>query len=74
MGVATNDQKVDFVRSCAGFELTELWDKEVRVRFEAIPVNGDNARLEKHTYDKIKNEAREYSSLTYSGLSRARRT
>ena len=48
MGVTTNNPKVDFVRSCAGSELTELWDKEVRARFEAIPVDGDHARLEKH--------------------------
>ena len=44
-------RKLDFLRSCAGAELTELWDKEVRVVYEAT---GDGAeRLEADTYAQV---------------------
>ena len=31
-GITTNDRKWAFLRGCAGAELMELWDKEVRVK------------------------------------------
>ena len=34
-GITDSGQKLSFLRSCAGAELTELWDKEVRVAYEA---------------------------------------
>ena len=34
-GITDGGRKLDFLRSCAGPELTELWDKEVRVIYEA---------------------------------------
>ena len=33
--ITDSGRKLDFLRSCAGAELTELWDKEVRVVYEA---------------------------------------
>ena len=34
-GITEGGRKWDFLRSCAGAELMELWDKEVRVVYEA---------------------------------------
>ena len=33
--IEEDEQKMSFIRSCAGAELTEFWEKEVRARFEA---------------------------------------
>ena len=35
--IEENSQRLNFVTSCAGAELTEFWEKEVRVRFEVHP-------------------------------------
>ena len=35
LGIAESVQEMSFLRSCAGAELTEFWEKEVRVLFEA---------------------------------------
>ena len=45
--IEEDEQKLNFVRSCAGAELTEFWEKEVRARFEAKVEEG--ARVEAHT-------------------------
>ena len=46
-GITDGGRKLDFLRSCAGAELTKLWDKEGRVVDEAT---GDGAeRLEADT-------------------------
>ena len=45
------DRKWAFLRACAGPELTELWDKEVRVKYEATG-EGDH-RVEADTYDQV---------------------
>ena len=34
-GITDSGRKWDFLRSCVGAELTELWDKEVRVVYKA---------------------------------------
>jgi hypothetical protein len=39
LGITGNTQKINFVRSCAEPELTQLWEKEVWVRFEAVIKN-----------------------------------
>ena len=47
-------RKWAYLRACAGPELTELWDKEVRVKYEATG-EGDH-RVEADTYDQaVKN-------------------
>ena len=33
--IKEDEQKLNLIRSCAGVELTELWEKEVRAWFEA---------------------------------------
>ena len=43
-GITEGGRKWDFLRSCAGAELTELWDKEVRVVYEATG-EGPNSRV-----------------------------
>ena len=40
-------QKLNFIRSCAGAELKEFWEKEGRPRFKAKVEEG--ARVEAHT-------------------------
>ena len=50
-GITDSGQKLSFLRSCAGAELTELWDKEVRLAYEAT---GDGAtQVEAHTYTQV---------------------
>ena len=50
-GITDSGRKLDFLRSCAGAELMELWDKEVRVVYKAT---GDGAtRVEADTYDLV---------------------
>ena len=50
-GITDGGRKLDFLRSCAGAELTELWDKEVRVVYEAT---GEGAeRVEADTYAEV---------------------
>ena len=50
-GITDSGQKLSFLRSCAGAELMELWDKEVRVAYEATG-DGDT-RVEAHTYEQV---------------------
>ena len=58
----TDQEKIDFIKSCAGHELIEFWAKEVRVRFESVP--GDNTaqppvqELAAHSYAEILRETR----------------
>ena len=49
--IEEDEQKLSFIRSCAGAELTEFWEKEVRARFEAKVEEG--ARVEAHTYEQV---------------------
>ena len=39
LSITEGSQKVDFLRSCTGGELIEIWSKKVRIRFEDIPAN-----------------------------------
>ena len=48
-GITDSGQKLSLLRSCAGAELPELWDKEVRVVYVATGVGA--TRVEAHTYD-----------------------
>lgn len=60
MGLTTDPSKISFIRSCAGAELTEFWNKEARIRFTAVPA--DEARAiaaqDAHTYEEIKDETK----------------
>ena len=50
-GITDSVQKLNFVRSCAGVELTELWQKEIRVVYLAT---GEGAAAEAaHTYEQV---------------------
>ena len=49
--IKEDEQKLNFIRSCAGAELTEFWEKEVRARFKAEEEEG--AREAAHTYDQV---------------------
>ena len=56
IGATTDEQKLGFLRSCAGPELTEMWEKEARIRQEAEEENG--IRQEAHTYEQVLEETR----------------
>ena len=47
LGIEESNQKLNF-RSCAGAELTQFWEKEVRVWFEATEEEG--IQVAAHTY------------------------
>ena len=52
IGTMSDIQKISFLRSCQGADLTELWEKEVRIRFKpGEEVNGQ--REEAHTYGQL---------------------
>ena len=50
-GITEDGRKWDFLRSCPGGELMELWDKEVRVVYKATGEGAD--RVEGDTYDLV---------------------
>ena len=50
-GITDSAQKLNFLRSCAGAELTELWEKEVRVVYEATGEGA--AAVAAHTYEQV---------------------
>ena len=57
IGTTSDIQKISFLQSCGGAELTELWEKEVRIRFEpGEEVNG--LREEAHTYAQLLEETK----------------
>ena len=49
--IEEDEQKLNFIRSCAGAELTKFWEKEMRARFEAKVEEG--ARVEAYTYEQV---------------------
>ena len=53
--IQDNQGKLNFIKSCAGAELTTFWEKEARIRF--VNVAQDEARgIEAalaHTYDEV---------------------
>ena len=49
-GITNSVQKMNFLRSCAGVELTELWEKEVRVVFEGT--REGEVEVPAHTYEQ----------------------
>ena len=55
LSIDTNEKKISFIRSCAGTELTEFWEKEARIRFIDIPADAANnvVAQARHTYDEI---------------------
>ena len=56
IGAVTSEQKLGFLRSCAGPELTELWEKEARIRYEAEEEAG--VLQPAHTYEQVLEETK----------------
>ena len=58
----SDDEKKDFIKSCAGHELLEFWLKEARIRFETVPrddtVQPPIPEQAAHTYEEILKETR----------------
>ena len=52
IGITESDQKLNFLRSCAGAELTGFWEKEVRVLFEVKREEGQED-VPAHTYEEV---------------------
>ena len=50
-GITDSVQKLNFVRSCAGAELTKLWEKQMRVVYEATREGA--AAVAAHTYEQV---------------------
>ena len=51
LGVTDSVRKMNFLRSCAGAELTEFWVKDVRVLFEAT--REGEVDVPAHTYEQV---------------------
>ena len=51
LGITDSVQKMNFLRSCAGAELTEFWEKEVRVLLEAT--REGEVDMPAHTYKQV---------------------
>ena len=51
LGITESIQKMNFLRSCAGAELTKFWEKEVRVLFEAT--REGQVDVPAHTYEEV---------------------
>ena len=51
LGITEIVQKMNFLRSCAGAELTKFWEKEVRVLFEVT--REGKVDVPAHTYEKV---------------------
>ena len=51
MGITDNDQRMNYLRRCAGAELTEIWEKEERMVVEANR-EGEVA-VPAHTYEQV---------------------
>ena len=47
LGLTTDQQKINFLRSCAGQELTEFWEKQAKITWEAA---GDQVA---YTYEEV---------------------
>ena len=58
LNIVTNEAKLNFVRLCAGQELTEFWEKEVRIRIEDTPATDDMDAQAAHTYEVVNRESR----------------
>ena len=64
MKVTDNDQETNFIKSGAGPELTTFWEKEARIRWQAVGADA------KHTDAQILEESRK-AILTYVSRDRA---
>ena len=54
------ESKISFLKSCAGAELMEFWEKEARIRFSAVAADAARGILaaDAHTYEGIKSETK----------------
>ena len=55
LNITDGKRKINFLRSCAGYELIEFWEKEARIRFTDIPANADLGidAANAHTYAEL---------------------
>ena len=60
LGMSTDQHKINFIRSCAGPDLTEFWEKEAHIRFTAVPANeaAGIAAVPARTFDEIVTESK----------------
>jgi hypothetical protein len=60
LGITGGPQKISFLRSCAGPELTQFWDKEARIRFQAVEADQDRGIVAEaaHSYEQIVDESK----------------
>ena len=60
LGIEEDRQKVNFLKSTAGPELTQFWEKEVRIRFEAVEADAGREILAQaaNTYKEIVEESK----------------
>ena len=60
LGISTDQQKVNFLRSCGGSDFTEFGEKEAHIRFTAVPADPDQgiAALDAHKYNEIIDESK----------------
>ena len=60
LGISTDQQKVNFLRSCGGSDFTEFGEKEAHIRFTAVPADPDRgiAALDAHKYNEIIDESK----------------
>ena len=58
LNIVTNEARLNFIRSCAGQELTEFWEKEVRIRMEDTPATADMEAQAAHTYEQVNRESK----------------
>ena len=51
LGIMESFQKMNFLRSCAGAELTKFWEKELRVLFEVT--REGKVDVPAYTYEQV---------------------
>ena len=70
LSITDGAKQISFLRSCAGADLTEFWDKEARIRFTAVPASGDQPEQPAHTYNELITETKK-ALLKYVNRDRA---
>ena len=58
--IENDHEKLNFIRSCAGAELTTFWEKEARIRFTAVLADQECGieAADAHTYGQVLEESK----------------
>ena len=56
MNMTDPGQKLSYIRSAAGPELPEFWEKEPRLRWKVVPRVEDQSERAAHVYDQVVEE------------------